>query len=108
MTDLKRKLEDGEIMSYSWIETSAMTADILTKEAGDVENILEVVRENKFRKANSSKNIVLFKDGELMMKNFYPRVSKAVNDYEEFGQEDLSQTEAGGNDRICSSKDVLY
>ena len=69
MTDLKKKLECREIESYSWIETKAMTADVLTKVTGNIENILEVVRENKFRKANSEKNMVVFKDGELMIQN---------------------------------------
>ena len=45
-----------------------MTADVLTKETGEIENILEVVRENKF-KLNSMKNIVLYRDGEMVMEN---------------------------------------
>ena len=107
MTDLKRKLEYGEIISYSWIETSAMTADILTKESGDVENILEVVRENRFRRANSTKNIVLFRDGEIMMQNGFPMVASNASCDVEFVQDALAQIEAGGNDRVWSSKDVL-
>ena len=69
MTDLKRKLEDKFVAAYSWIETKSMTADVLTKEGGDIENILEVVRENVFRKAHSQQNMVVFKDGEMMMQN---------------------------------------
>ena len=69
MTDLKQKLEDGDVTAYSWIETKSMTADILTKEGGEVENILEVVRENLFRKANSEHNMVVFSEAEMMMKN---------------------------------------
>ena len=69
MTDLKRKLEYGEVSSYSWIETRGMTADVLTKETGEIENILEVVRENRFKRANSMKNIVLYRDGEMVMEN---------------------------------------
>ena len=33
------------------MDTKSMTADILTKEGGDLENILEVVCENVFRVA---------------------------------------------------------
>ena len=69
MTDLKKKLEVGDVASYSWIETKAMTADVLTKEGGDTENILEVVRENNFRKANSQQNMVVFKDAEMLVIN---------------------------------------
>ena len=67
MADLKQKLLDKSVTAFSWIETKAMTADVLTKEGGDVENMLEVVRENVFRKANSKNNMVVCKDGELMM-----------------------------------------
>ena len=67
MTDLKHKLLNKSVTAFSWIETKAMTADVLTKEGGDVENMLEVVRENVFRKANSKNNMVVYKDGELMM-----------------------------------------
>ena len=66
-TDLKKKLELGNVESYSWIETKSMTADVLTKEGGDIENILEVVRENEFRKANSQQNMVIFRETEMMV-----------------------------------------
>ena len=69
MTDLKQKLLDKSVTAFSWIETRAMTADVLTKEGGDIENILEVVRENVFRKANTKNNMVVYKDGELMMQD---------------------------------------
>ena len=46
-----------------------MTADILTKGGGDVENILEVVRQNIFRKANVEQNVVLFQDGEMVVRS---------------------------------------
>ena len=44
MVDLKQKLIDGEVSSYSWIDTKSMTADVLTKEGEEIENILKVVR----------------------------------------------------------------
>ena len=69
MADLKRKLESKQVKSYSWIDTKAMTADILTKEGSDIENMLEVIREGVFRKAHSCLNMVIFKDGEMMMVN---------------------------------------
>ena len=69
MTDLKMKLESGIVNNYSWVETKAMTADILTKENGNLENILEVIRENVFRKANENQNVVQFQDGEMIVQN---------------------------------------
>ena len=67
-----------------------MTADVLTKEGGDIENILEVVRENTFRRAHSEENMVVYKDGEMMMKN-------TVFKSDEFDQnEKFDQTRAGG------------
>ena len=46
-----------------------MTADILTKEGGYIENILEVVRGNTFRKSNNEDNMVVFRDNEMMLMN---------------------------------------
>ena len=69
VTDLKKKLEEQFVSQYSWIDTKSMTADVLTKEGGDIENILEVVRENVFRKANYPQNVIMFKDGEMVVEN---------------------------------------
>ena len=69
MTDLKKKLENDIVSRYSWIETKSMTADILTKEGANIENILEVVRQNTFRKANVEQNVVLFQDGEMFVRS---------------------------------------
>ena len=74
MADLKQKLIDGDVSSYSWIDTKAMTVDILTKEGGEIENMLEVVRQNNFKMANSQQNMVVFKDNEMMLLN--PMVRK--------------------------------
>ena len=64
MTDLKEKLERGLVTGYSWVDNRSITADMLTKEGGDLENILEVVRENVLRIAHLQKNRVIFKHDE--------------------------------------------
>ena len=69
MTDLKKKLEEEEVNGYSWIDTKSMTADVLTKEGSDIENILEVIRGGFFRKAHSQKNLVVVRNSEMMMVN---------------------------------------
>ena len=90
MMDLNKRLEDKEVTSYSWIGTKAMVADILTKESGEIENILEVMRENIFRKAHSQQNRVVWENGEIVMKN-------VVVNVDEFDQdENLDQTKTRG------------
>ena len=90
MIDLKKGLEDKEVTSYSWIGMKAMVADILTKESGEIENILEVMRENIFRKAHSQQNRVVWENGEIVMKN-------VVVDVDEFDQdENFDQTKTRG------------
>ena len=69
MNDLKQKLIDGDVQSYSWIDTKSMIADILTKEGGEIEAILEVIPENTFKKSNSCQNMVVFKENEMMLQN---------------------------------------
>ena len=46
-----------------------MVKDILTKEGGEIENILEVVRENRFTKSHSQQNRVVWVNGETVMQN---------------------------------------
>ena len=69
MVDLKQKLINGEVSLYSWIDTKSMTVDVLTKEGGEIENILEVVRQNNFKKANIQQNMVIYNNGEMMLIN---------------------------------------
>ena len=63
MNDLKQKLIDGDVQAYSWIDTKSMIADILTKEGGEIETILEVIRENTFKK---SENLGFFFNEHLL------------------------------------------
>ena len=63
------KLEDGSVHSYSWLDTNDMIADLLTKETKEDEDILDIVQENKFRKAKSEDNLVVFQKVEIKMMN---------------------------------------
>ena len=69
ITDLKKRLEDGSIQSYSWLDTKDMVADLLTKESKDDDAILDIVQENKFKQAQNEDNLVHFDDGEIKMTN---------------------------------------
>ena len=67
--DLKEKLEDNSVESYSWLETGEMIADILTKECKDNHDIHNIFMNNIFCYAKSRKNLVSCIDGEICMRN---------------------------------------
>ena len=67
MSDLKSKLEDKAIQSYSWLESKEMIADLLTKEGVNAEDILDILHENVFKQAMD--NFVTFIIGEIRKEN---------------------------------------
>ena len=69
ITDLKEKLEDNSVESYSWLETSEMIADILTKECKDNPEVHNIFIENKFCHARNEKYLVSCINGEIRMRN---------------------------------------
>ena len=69
VTDLKEKLEDTTVESYSWLRTNEMIADILTKECKDNPDINKILIENKFCYARNDKNLVSCVNGEIHMRN---------------------------------------
>ena len=68
-TELKERLENGEILMYVWLDTNDMLADILTKDSKDNIDVHDVTRENKFWLGNVEDNMVAFNDGEITIKN---------------------------------------
>ena len=69
LTDMKEKLEDTSVESYSWLRTKEMIADILTKECKDNPEIHKILLENKFCYARNTKNLVSCVNGEINMRN---------------------------------------
>ena len=69
VADLKEKLEEGSVESYSWLSTQDMVADALTKEVRDTYSLQCVVLENIFNKAQSSDNLVRHENGEIKISN---------------------------------------
>ena len=69
VTDLKEKLEDTSVESYSWLATNEMIADILTKECKDNPDIHKILIENKFSYAKNENNLVSCVNGEISMRN---------------------------------------
>ena len=76
ITDLKEKLEDTSVESYSWLETKEMIADILTKECKDNPELYNICHENTFCYARNDKNLVSYVNGEIRMRN---RIDKSEN-----------------------------
>ena len=69
VSDLKTKLEDNSVQSYSWLESKHMVADLLTKECVNSEDILDILHENIFRHALNEDNLVSYANGEIRMTN---------------------------------------
>ena len=65
ISDLKQKLEDGEIKRYSWLQDEHMLADILTKEKKVKHGLDDVLKENKLNVLKSEDNCVEYVDGEI-------------------------------------------
>ena len=84
-TELKERLEHGEIYSYSWLDSEDMIADILTKEHKDSLNkdVLEIVTENRFKQAKNEDNLVIFDQDEIVLKNRKEKEKKSKNEIAE-------------------------
>ena len=76
MAYLKQELEDGEILGYSWIQGEEIVADIFTKQGSKREALDEIVRENRFRHAQTKDNLVLHENGEFKVKNLVTKREK--------------------------------
>ena len=68
IADLKQKLEEKDVESYSWLQDEEMVADILTKEMKDKFGLDEIVREKKLRCVISADNTVTAEGGEFVMR----------------------------------------
>ena len=69
VSDLKEKLAEQEVESYSWLDTKDMVADILTKECKENDDITEILSEGKLRVASNEDNMVHFENGEFKLEN---------------------------------------
>ena len=69
VTDLKEKLIEKEVESYSWLDSRDMIADILTKECKENDDIREILIKGKLRVAPNEDNLVHFENGEFKLEN---------------------------------------
>ena len=69
VTDLKEKLIEKEVESYSWLDTKDMIADILTKECKENDAITDILSKGKLRVASNEENLVHFENGAFKLEN---------------------------------------
>ena len=75
-TELKDRLENGDIQCFVWLDTDDMVADILTKDTKENLDITDIIRENRFRLANNEDNIVSYKEGDITINNRKVKANK--------------------------------
>ena len=76
--DMKDRLLDGEIVSYSWLPTTHMWADLLTKEMKMPDGLEDVLMEGKVDLPDDEVNLVKSVDGEIRMLNIRNRDKKLI------------------------------
>ena len=67
--ELKDRLINGEISSYSWMPTERMWADVLTKEMRLADSFEKVLLENEMDLPGTNVNKVKAVKGEVRMEN---------------------------------------
>ena len=68
-TDLNDRLTNGEVECFVWLDTDDMVADILTKQAKENVDIIDIVRVNIFRMARTEDNKVSCNQDEITITN---------------------------------------
>ena len=69
VADLKEKLIQKEIESYSWLDTKDMIADILTKECKENDDMVDILIGGKLKIAMNEDNFVHFENEEFKLEN---------------------------------------
>ena len=71
--ELKDRLLEGEILSYAWLPTEHMWADVLTKEMRLPDMFEKVLKENEMDLPSIHINKVRAVEGEIRMENIRNR-----------------------------------
>lgn len=66
---MKDVLTGGEVLSFSWLDTKDMMADVLTKQVKKSEDLEDVVLRNTSRLVERKDNMVVCVDGEIKLLN---------------------------------------
>ena len=67
VSDLKEKVEDGSIESYSWLNTREMVVDVFTKEGKENKSHIEKTKDNIFYHASNEDNLVSSVDRQIQI-----------------------------------------
>ena len=73
VTDLKERLLDGEVYSYSWLPTNSMWANMLTKEMEIPSSLEDAFQQNKMVLPLPLENEFVAIGSEIRMKNIRNR-----------------------------------
>ena len=73
IVDLKERLVDGEIYTYSWLPTQEMLADVLTKEMKIPQALEDVILQNEISISQPLVNEVKAVGTEIRMVNIHNR-----------------------------------
>ena len=73
IVDLKERLIDGDILSYSWLPTGDMMADMMTKEMRMPFNVDQLIVRNIIDIPKPLVNEVVAIEDEIRMKNIQNR-----------------------------------
>ena len=71
--DLKERLVDGDVYSYSWLPTQGMLADVLTKEMKIPQALEDVILKNKISISQPLVNEVKAVGTKIRMVNIHNR-----------------------------------
>ena len=69
VVDLKERLVDGDVHSFSWLLTQGMMADLMTKEMKIPVNLEDVIMRNTIHLQQPLINKVVTEGTEIRMKN---------------------------------------
>ena len=105
VTDMKDRLYDGKIKSYSWLDGRDMVADVLTKEAKPHDDLKDITIGNRFRNAFAEDNIVKCVEGEIKLLN--PR-NKSVQFLTKSANEVMPESDDATSDKTEPGLDHWY
>ena len=73
---LKKSLESGDVLGYSWIQGEEIVVDVLTKRGSRRDALKEIVMETKLRYAQTIDNWVYYENSEFLIRNWVTKNHK--------------------------------
>jgi hypothetical protein len=69
ITIMKNTLYEGTVFSYSWLDSNEMLADIFTKDVLKTADLMALIKDNVFLRAQNKDNLVVCVSGEIKFLN---------------------------------------